>query len=202
MKLYFTPGACSLAPHIALRESGVPFDLVKVDLGAKKLEDGSSYEAVNPKGYVPALRLDNGEVLTENVALLQYIGDLNPAAKLIPAAGTIERYRVVEWLSFITSEVHKSFTPIFVPTATDEVKQYARGNVAKRLNWLNGALGSRKFLTGDNFTVADVYLLVMLSWADHVKIDVAQWPNLKRFQQAAGSRPKVYDALKAEGLVH
>ena len=202
MKLYFTPGACSLAPHIALREAGVPFDLVKVDLGAKKLEDGSSYEAVNPKGYVPALRLDNGEVLTENVALLQYIGDLNPAAKLIPAAGTIERYRVAEWLSFITSEVHKSFTPIFVPTATEEVKQYARGNVAKRLNWLNGALGARKFLTGDNFTVADGYLLVMLNWADHVKIDVAQWPNLKRFQQAAGSRPKVYDALKAEGLVH
>ena len=202
MKLYFTPGACSLAPHIALREAGVPFDLVKVDLGAKKLEDGSSYEAVNPKGYVPALRLDNGEVLTENVALLQYIGDLNPAAKLIPAAGTIERYRVAEWLSFITSEVHKSFTPIFVPTATEEVKQYARGNVAKRLNWLNGALGARKFLTGDNFTVADGYLLVMLNWADHVKIDVAQWPNLKRFQQAAGSRPKVYDALQAEGLVH
>jgi len=202
MKLYYAPGACSLAPHIALREAGANFDLVKVDLATKKAEDGSSFEAVNPKGYVPALRLDSGDVLTENVSLLQYIGDLNPGAKLMPAAGSVERYRVAEWLAFISTEVHKSFSPIFSPYGTDEVKQYARGNVSRRLGWLDGALGSRKFLTGDQFTVADGYLFVMLSWADHIGIEVAQWPNLKRFQGTVGSRPKVFEALKAEGLVH
>lgn len=202
MKLYYTPGACSLAPHIALREAGATFDLVKVDLATKKVEDGSSFEAVNPKGYVPALRLDSGDVLTENVSLLQYIGDINPGTQLMPTAGSVERYRVTEWLAFISTELHKSFSPLFVPTSTDDMKKYARGNVSRRLGWLDGALGSRKFLTGDQFTVADSYLFVMLSWADHVGIDVSQWPNLKRFQQTVGSRPKVFEALKAEGLVH
>src|SRR5437764_388234 len=133
MKLYLTPGACSLAPHIALREAGLTFDIAKVDLRTRKVEDGSSFESVNPKGYVPALKLDNGQVLTENVALLQYIADQNPGAKLLPAAGTLERYRVQEWLCFISSEIHKSFAPLFAPHATEEVKQFARGNVSRRL---------------------------------------------------------------------
>jgi len=200
MKLYFTPGACSLAPHIALREAGLSFDLVKVDIRNKKLEDGSDFLAVNPKGYVPTLRLDNGDILTENAALLQYIGDRNPAAGLLPAAG-VERYRVIEWLSFINSELHKSYSPLFSPVSTDEVKTYAKGNVSNRLKWLNTALGSKKYLTGESFTVADAYLFVMLNWGAHVGIDIGQWPNLKRLQDSVGSRPRVIEALKAEGLI-
>lgn len=201
MKLYYTPGACSLAPHISLREAGVPFELVKTDIGTKKLEDGSDFLAVNPKGYVPALKLDNGEVLTENGALLQYIGDRNPAAKLLPAAGTMERYHVLEWLGFVSSEIHKSYSPLFSPASNDGAKAYARGNLTNRLAWLNGALGSKKYLTGDTFTVADAYLFVMLTWAGHVGIDLGQWPNLKRLQETVGARPHVVAALKAEGLI-
>jgi len=201
MKLYLTPGACSLASHIALREAAVPFDFAKVDLGTRKVDDGSSFEAVNPKGYVPALKLDTGEVLTENVALLQYIGDRNPQAKLLPPSG-MERYRVQEWLAFVSSEVHKSFSPLFNPQATQEIKDYARGNLSKRLQWLNGALGSNKYLTGDQFTVADAYLFVVLNWAGHLGIDLKQWPNLQRYHQAVAARPNVVAALKAEGLIH
>jgi glutathione S-transferase len=200
MKLYFTPGACSLAANIALREAGVPFDLVKVDLATKKLEDGSDFQAVNSKGYVPALGLDNGEVFTENVALLQYIGDRNPGAHLLPASGT-ERYRILEWLSFINSELHKSFSPLFSPHSNDGAKAYARANLANRFGWLNGAVGSKKYLTGEAFTVADPYLFVMLNWGGHVGIDIGQWPNLKRVQGNLGSRPHVLAALKAEGLI-
>ncbi len=201
MKLFFAPGACSLAPHIALREAGLSFDLVKTDIRAKKTEDGGDFQAVNPKGYVPALKLDNGDVLTENAALLQYIGDRNPAAKLLPAAGTTERYRVIEWLSFVNSEIHKGFSPLFSPNATDEIKTYARANLSKRLEWLNGALGSKTYLTGEQFTVADGYLFVVLNWGAHVGVDIAQWPNLKRFHGTVGARPRVVEALKAEGLI-
>ncbi len=201
MKLYFTPGACSLAPHIALREAGLAFDLAKVDVKTKKLADGSDFLAVNPKGYVPVLRLDNGDVLTENAAMLQYIGDRNPAAKLLPAAGPLERYRVIEWVSFVNSELHKSFSPLFAPNAAEEVKTYARANVSRRLEWLNGALGSKKYLTGEQFTVADGYLFVVLNWGAHVKVDIGQWPNLQRLQSTVGGRPHVIEALKAEGLV-
>jgi glutathione S-transferase len=200
MKLYYTPGACSLAAHISLREAGLSFDLVKVDIGTKKLEDGSDFTAVNPKGYVPALRLDNAEVLTENGAILQYIGDRNPGAQLLPAAGTLERYRVIEWISFINSEIHKAYSPLFYPTP-DDVKSFARGNLTNRLGWLNGALGSKKYLTGEPFTVADAYLFVVLSWGAHVGVDIGQWPNLKRLQETAGARPRVLEALKAEGLI-
>jgi glutathione S-transferase len=201
MKLYLAPGACSLASHIALREASLPFDFSKVDLRSRKVDDGSSFETVNPKGYVPALKLDTGEVLTENVALLQYIGDRNPAAKLLPPSG-MERYRVQEWLAFVSSEVHKSFSPLFNPTATQDIKDYAKGNVAKRLEWLNGALGSKKYLTGDQFTVADAYLFTVLSWAGHVGIDLKQWPNLQRYHETVAARPNVVAALKAEGLIH
>ncbi len=201
MKLYFTPGACSLASHIALREAGLAFDLVKTDIRAKKLEDGSDYLAVNPKGYVPALRLDNGEVLTENGAILQYIGDRNPAAKLLPAAGTMERYRVIEWVSFVNSEIHKNYSPLFSPASSEELKTYARGNLSKRFEWLNGALGSKAYLTGEQFTVADGYLFVVLNWGGHVNVDIGQWPNLKRLHATASSRAHVLEALKAEGLI-
>ncbi len=201
MKLYFYPGACSLAPHIALREAAVPFDLVKTDVRGKKLEDGSDFLVVNSKGYVPALRLDNNEVLTENVAILQYIGERNPAAKILPAAGTLERSRVVEWLSFINSEIHKGFSPLFNPDAAEDVKKYARGNITKRLDWLNGALGSKKYLTGEQFTVADGYLFVVLNWGHYTNVDIGQWANLKRLQETVGARPRVIEALKAEGLL-
>jgi glutathione S-transferase len=200
MKLYFVPGACSLAANIALREAGVPFDLAKVDLTTRKVEDGSDFQAVNPKGYVPALRLDSGEILTENAALLQYIGDRNPAAKLLPASGT-DRYRVLEWVSFINSELHKGFSPLFAPHSNDGAKTYSRGNLTNRLGWLNGALGSKKHLTGEPFTVADAYAFVVLNWTGHVGIDIDQWPNLKRFQGTVGARPHVLAALKAEGLI-
>ncbi len=200
MQLYYTPGACSLAPHISLREAGVSFDLVKTDIRTKKLEDGSDFTAVNSKGYVPALRLDNGDVLTENGAILQYIGDRNPGAKLLPAAGTPERYRVIEWVSFINSEIHKAYSPLFYPTS-DDVKTFARGNLTNRLAWLNGALGSKKYLTGEAFTVADAYLFVVLNWGGHVGVDIGQWPNLKRLQETVGARPRVLEALKAEGLI-
>jgi len=200
MKLYFTPGACSLASNIALREAGLPFDLAKVDLASKKVEDGSDFTTVNPKGYVPALRLDSGEVLTENVALLQYIGDRNPGAKLLPASGT-DRYRVLEWLSFINSELHKGFSPLFAPHSNDGAKTYSRANLTNRFGWLNGAVGQKKYLTGDTFTVADAYAFVVLNWGGHVGIDIGQWPNLKRLQGTIGARPQVLGALKSEGLI-
>jgi len=149
---------------------------------------------------VPALRLDSGEILTENAALLQYIGDRNPAAKLLPASGT-DRYRVLEWVSFINSELHKGFSPLFAPHSNDGAKTYSRGNLTNRLGWLNGALGSKKHLTGEPFTVADAYAFVVLNWTGHVGIDIDQWPNLKRFQGTVGARPHVLAALKAEGLI-
>ncbi len=197
MKLYFATGTCSLASVIALQEGGVQAELVKVDLRTKKSE-GGDFTAVNSKGYVPALRLDGGEVLTENVAVLQYIADRNPAAKLAPPAGTLERYRLMEWLSYINSEVHKSFGPLFNAEATEETKQYARNLLTKRLNWLEGAMGSRSYLMGEQFTVADAYLYVVLSWGAHVNVDIAKWPALKKFFDRVAARPKVIAALEAE----
>jgi glutathione S-transferase len=201
MKLYILPGACSLAANIALREAGIKFELVKVSRHTKRTEDGTDFEAINPKGYVPALRLDSGEVLTENVAVLQYIADRNPEAKLAPPAGTIERYRLQEWLSFINSEIHKTFSPLFAPNASEDTKEYSRANLTKRLAWLDGAFGSKTFLMGEQFTVADCYLFTVLSWGGYVGIDIGQWPALKRFQERVGSRPHVIEALQSEGLL-
>jgi glutathione S-transferase len=199
MKLYYLTGACSMASLISLYESGVKFETAAVDRKARKTADGLDFDQVNSKGYVPALRLDDGQVLTENVAVLLYIADRNPAAKLAPAAGTLERYRVIEWLAFVNSEVHKNYTPLF-SSVSEDVKQYARGNLTKRLDWLNTALGSKHFLTGDTFTVADAYLFVVLGWSGHVGIELGKWPNLKRFRSDLQSRPSVKSALKAEGL--
>jgi glutathione S-transferase len=200
MKLYYMTGACSLASLISLHEAGIPFETAALDRPTRKTSDGLDYQQVNSKGYVPALRLDDGQVLTENVAVLLYIADRNPAAALAPVAGTLERYRLIEWLAFINSEIHKNFSPLFSPDAGAETKQFVRGNLAKRLDWLNAALGSKKFLSGDTFTVADAYLFTILGWPGHVGIDLAKWPNLKRYHAELGTRPTVVAALKAEGL--
>ena len=200
MKLFTRPGSCSLASNISLREAGIPFEAVKVSRHTGKTADGIDFIDINPKGYVPALQLDNGELLTENAALLQYIADLNPAAKLAPPAGTLERYRVNEWLAYINSEIHKSYSPLFYPNASDSMKEYARANLTKRVGWLAEKLGSKPFLMGEQFTVADAYLFVVLSWAGHVSFDLTQWPNLLAFQERVGARPHVIEALDAEGL--
>lgn len=200
MKLYFYPGACSMASNIALHEAGIQFELSKVDRRTKRA-DGVEFTTLNPKGYVPALRLDDGQILTENVAVLQYIADLNPAAKLAPAAGTMERYRLQEWLSFINSEVHKAFSPLFSAEATEDTKTYARNYVTNRLNYLEKALGDRKYLMGEQFTVADAYLFVVLGWGVHVGVDIGQWPKLKNYVDRIRARPHVIEAMTAEGLI-
>jgi len=201
MRLYTMPGACSLAANIALREAGIPFDLVKVSHHTHKTADGVDLNEINSKGYVPALVLDNGELLTENAALLPYIADLEPSAQLAPPNGTLERYRLVEWLAFINSELHKSFSPLFAPNAPEDMKKYARGNLAKRLAWVSERLGSNSYLLGEGFTVADSYLFVVLSWSGHVAVDLSPWPNLKAFQERIAARPHVIEALTSEGLI-
>ena len=201
MKLYYFPAACSQASNIALREAGLKFELVKVDRHTKKAADGLDFNEVNPKGYVPALTLDSGEVLTENVTVLQYIADRNPAAKLAPAAGTMQRYRLMEWLSFINSEVHKAFSPLFRQDAPEDTKQYTRKNLVTRFDYLERALGTKAFLMGEQFTVADAYLFTVLSWGEHVNLDIGKWPQLKRYVERVGARPHVIAARKAEGLV-
>jgi glutathione S-transferase len=200
MQLYFSPGACSLAPHIILREVGISFELKRVDTKTKKLVDGADFLAVNSKGAVPALRLDDGQVLTEGVAILQYLADRKPESKLVPPAGTFERYRAIEWLNFLTSEVHKSFSPLFNAQASADVKAYAQANLEKKLDWTNAQLGSRKFLTGDTFTIADAYLFTLINWTYFVGIDLGRWPALKEFHARVAARPAVQEALSAEGL--
>lgn len=200
MKLYYLKGACSLASYISLIESGVKFEASEVDRGTRKTSEGEDYNSINPKGYVPCLRLEDGQVLTENVAVLQYIGDLKPEAKLAPAAGTLERYRLVEWLAFINSEVHKNVSPLFNPAASDDVKNFAKGNLSRRLDWLSSQWGTRPYLTGSDFTVADAYLFVVLSWFPRLSIDLAKWPALKTFHERVAARPAVDQALRAEGL--
>ena len=201
MKLYYFSGACSLASNVALREAGLPFELVKVDRRTRKAADGLDFNEVNPKGYVPALSLDNGEVLTENVAVLQYIADRNPAAKLAPSAGTMERYRLVEWLGFISAEIHKNFTPMFRDDAPEETKQYAGKVLSARLEYLSRAIANRPFLMGEQFTVADAYLFTVLGWGRHLNFDLGKWPQLQRYMERVGARPRVIEAQKAEGLV-
>ena len=200
MQLYFAPGACSLASHITLREAGLPFDLKRADTKTKKLSDGSDYYAINSKGAVPALRLDDGQVLTEGVAIMQYIADQKPDSKLLPKHGTIERYRVQEWLNYITSEVHKGFSPLWNPSAHAEVKSYTLANLEKKLDWTNQQLAGKQYLTGDNFTIADAYLYTVINWTYFLGLDLGKWPALKQFHERVAARPKVQEALEAEGL--
>jgi glutathione S-transferase len=201
MKLYFSPGACSLSPHIALREAGLQFDLMQVDLRAKQTKAGADYRKVNPKGMVPVLELDNGEVLTEGPAIVQYIADQKPESGLAPKPGTIERYHLMEWLNFITSELHKNFTPLFKPNTPDEYKTIARDNLAERFAFVDQKLAGKQYLMGDKFTVADGYLFTVSNWAAIQKIDLAAYPNLKAFAERVRNRPKVQETLKAEGLI-
>lgn len=201
MKLYYAPGACSLSPHIVSRELGLQLELKKVDTKNKTIEGGGDYRQVNARGYVPALELDNGEILTEGPAIVQYLADLRPEAGLASKAGTFARYRLQEWLNFLTSEIHKQFSPLFKPNTPEDYKPVAKENIATRFDWLDGQLAGKDYLMGSQFTVADAYLFVLLGWARPVQIDLARWPNLAAFHNRVGARPKVQEALQAEGLL-
>jgi glutathione S-transferase len=200
MKLYYSPGACSLSPHIALRESGLPFDLVRVDLKTKQTEDGKDYLAINPAGYVPCLQLDDDRTLSEGPAILQYVADQAPAKHLAPANGSFERYRLQQWLNFIGTELHKNFSPLFKPDTSAEVRQAAVQMLGNRFAVVVKQIGQNPCLLGKEFSVADIYLFVVLSWTAYVGIDLAQWPSLKAFVERIGSREAVRVALRAEGL--
>jgi glutathione S-transferase len=201
MKLYYSPGACSLSPHIALLEAGLPYDLVKVDLRAKKLENGDDYLQVNPKGQVPALGLDSGEVLTEGPVIVQIIADKVPGKSLAPARDSAERYKLQEWLNFITGELHKNFSPLFNPAIPDEVKNFFRDRIMGKFKYIDSQLAGRDYLMGKQFTVADGYLYTMLRWADGQKFDLAGLKNLMAFKERVNARPKVQEALTKEGLL-
>lgn len=199
MKLYFSPVACSFSPHIALREAGLDFELVKVDLKTHTLvADGSDFARINPKGYVPVLELDNGIRLTEGPAIVQYIADLKPESGLAPKAGTIERYQLQEWLGFINSEIHKGFGPLFNPATPEDYKAIARQNLTNRLGYVAEHLARNDFLMGKQFTVADGYLFTVLNWCQWTGVDLAQWPSLIAFQERVSSRPSVRAAQAAE----
>ena len=200
MKLYYRTGSCSLASVISVMEAGLKVQLVRVDRATGRAGDGLDYNEVNPKGYGPALTLDDGQTLTENVAVLQYIADRNPAAKLAPPAGTMDRYRLIEWLAFINSEIHKSYSPLFRKDAPEDTKSYARQNIDKRVSWMDRTWGTRSYLMGEQFTVADAYLFVVLGWSPHVGVDLARWPKVQAFVARVGARPGVAEAHKAEGL--
>jgi glutathione S-transferase len=200
MKLYYSPGACSLSPHIVAREAGLPVDIVKVDLKARKLEDGGDYTRLNAKGYVPALALDDGTLLTEGPAIVQYLADQRPESALAPANGTLERYRLQEWLNFLTAEIHKSFSPLFNPAAAEGWKQAARDNLTRRFDYVAERLGPNAYLTGERFTVADAYLFTLLNWCQWTGIDLGRWPALQAYHARVAARPKVQAALRAEGL--
>lgn len=201
MKLYYSPGACSMAVHIALAEAGLSYDLERVDLGQKKTERGQDYTSVNPKGYVPALAVDGGQVLTEVSNLVQYVADQAPNASLAPKPGTLERYRLMEWLGFISTELHKGFAPLFKPNTPDDYKPIVRENLAKRFDWLNDQLAGRDYLMGSGFTAADAYAFTILNWTNFHKIDLGRWPNLKAYVERVGARPGVQRAMREEGLL-
>ncbi len=201
MKLYYSPGACSLSPHIALREAGLSFDLVLASTKTKKLQDGSDFYAINSKGSVPVLELDNGERLTEGPAIVQYIADLAPASNLAPAAGSMARYRLQEWLNYITSELHKGFSPLFNPATPEDYKPVARAALMARFTWVNAQLEGMQYLMGDQFTVADAYLFVVSNWGQYVGVDVSGFEHLVAFRARVAARPAVLEAMKAEGLL-
>lgn len=201
MKLYYSPGASSLASHIALREAGLPFELERVSLKTKKTASDADYLRVSPKGYVPTLQFEDGTVLTETAAILLWAGDQVPEKRLAPLPGTMERYHLVEWLSFIGTELHKSFGALFDAEAPDAAKAAARERLGRRLGYLDKALGDAQFLLGDHFSVADAYLFTVLGWGRFVDVDLARWPRLAAYAARIGARPRLRDALKAEGLL-
>jgi len=198
MKLYISPGACSLSPHIVFREAGIPFDMETVDLGAKRTKSGKDFKAINPKGYVPVLELEGGQVLTEGPAIVQYIADQKPASKLAPPAGSMDRYRLQEWLNFITSEMHKAYGPLFNPQTPDAYREMSKTRIGDRLDFLSKSLQGKDYLMGSTFTVADAYLFVILGWSGHLGIDLAKWPVMQAYWDRVAARPAVKAALDAE----
>jgi glutathione S-transferase len=201
MKLYYSPGACSLSPHIVLREAGLRFEPVLASTKTHKLQDGTDYYAINPKGYVPLLELDNGERLSEGPAIVQYVADKVPEKKLAPPNGTMERYRLQEWLNFITSELHKGIGGIFNPAMPEEAKALMREKATNRLKWVETQLEGKQYLMGDDFSVADAYLFTVAGWTKHVGIDISGMPGLGAYLARVAARPAVQEAMKAEGLL-
>jgi len=201
MKLYFAPGACSLSPHIVAREAGIPVQFQKVNTKDKSMEGGGDFWKVNPRGYVPVLELDNGERLTEGPAIVQYLADQKPESGLAPKNGTLERYRIQEWLNFLTSEVHKQFSPLFRPNTPEDYKPIAKENIGKRFDWIEQQLAGKDYVTGKQFTVADAYLFVLTNWTKPTQIDLARWPNIAAFNKRVAARPKVKEAMQFEGLI-
>lgn len=202
MKLYYAPGACSLAPHIVLEEGGFTYESEAIDLrGNRTTSSGKDFSEINPKGYVPTLVLDDGQVLTEGPAINQYLADRVPEKKLAPPNGSIERYRLQEWLTFLGTELHKSFSPLFNPAASDDWKKASMETLDRRLTYIAQQLGSKQFLVGDNFTIADAYLFTILGWGQYVGLDIGKWPALKEYHGRIFMRPAVQATLKAEGLI-
>jgi glutathione S-transferase len=201
MKLYYFSGACALSPHIVLLEAGLPYTLEKIDNASKKTASGSDYLTINSKGSVPALQLDDGRVLTEGPAIVQYLADQKPESGLAPRAGTFERYQLMEILNYITSEVHKGFSPLFNPKISADWKASALAGLDKKFAWLSSFLGSKPFLMGSTFSVADAYLFTVLNWTGPLKIDLGKWPVLAAFQARVAQRPKVQQAMREQGLL-
>ncbi|SEK85356.1 glutathione S-transferase [Roseateles sp. YR242] len=201
MKLYYSPGACSLSPHIVLREAGLDADLVLASTKTHKLQDGTDFYGINPKGYVPLLELNDGQRLSEGPVIVQYLADQAPDKGLAPPNGTLERYRLQEWLNFLTSELHKGFSPLFNPAMPEEAKTLARNKLHERLTWLDGQLAGKQYLMGDKFTVADAYLFTVTNWGQHVGVDVSGYANLVAYRARVAARPAVQEAMKAEGLL-
>lgn len=200
MKLFYKAGACSLSPHIVLREAGLDFTAEKVDLAQKKTESGADYLAINPKGQVPALVLDDGSLLTEGVAIVQYLADRVPDRNLIPAAGTLSRYHAIEWLNYIATEIHKGFSPLFNPKTPEEYRVIARDKLFSQFSYLNSVLEKQHYLLGQRFSVADAYLFTVLGWAKHMQFDLKAYPHLTAYLERVAARPAVDATLKAEGL--
>ncbi|HET7155282.1 MAG TPA: glutathione transferase GstA [Hyphomicrobiaceae bacterium] len=201
MKLYYSPGACSLSPHIVLNEAGLPFEKIKADTKTKVLPDGSDYRSVNPLGYVPLLELDDGTRITEGPAIVQYIADQVPAKKLAPPNGTMERVKLQTWLNFVTSELHKGFSPLFNPSMPDEAKKIFRERLGTRFAYLDKHLASNDYLMGKDFSVADAYAFVVSNWAGRVDVDLSSHANVLAWRKRVGARPAVQAAMKAEGLI-
>ena len=201
MKLYYSPGACSLSPHIALKESGLVFEAIAAPTKTHQLANGTDYYSINPLGYVPLLVLDDGTQLREGPAIVQYIADQVPAKQLAPANGTFARYKLQEWLTFIGTELHKGFSPLFTPGMPDEAKTMAKTRLISRLQWVDGELAQKSYLMGDTFTVADAYLFTVASWSKHVGIDISALANLGAFMARVGARAAVQEAMRVEGLI-
>lgn len=201
MKLYYSPGACSLSPHIALHEAGLAFEAIPAPTKTHKLPDGTDYYTINPLGYVPYLTLDDGRSLHEGPAIVQYIADQVPAKQLAPANGTYERYKLQEWLTFIGTELHKSFSPLFAPSTPDATKAASIDRIHNRLKWVEGELTGKQYLMSDTFTVADGYLFTVTNWGQYVGVDLSAYPNLLAYRARVAARPAVQAAMKAEGLL-